>query len=66
MSDTFYNLVAGIGVNDIIDIALVAFVIYKVLGFIRESRAEQLVQGLLILVLATCRTGGQICHRKDG
>ncbi|MCI2062311.1 MAG: diadenylate cyclase CdaA [Eubacteriaceae bacterium] len=57
MSDTFYNLVAGIGVNDIIDIALVAFVIYKVLGFIRESRAEQLVQGLLILVLATWLSG---------
>jgi diadenylate cyclase len=57
MSDTLYNLVAGIGINDIIDIALVAFVIYKVLGFIRESRAEQLVQGLLLLVVATWLSG---------
>ncbi|MEE3361952.1 MAG: diadenylate cyclase CdaA [Anaerovoracaceae bacterium] len=51
------NLVAGVGINDVIDIALVAFLIYKVLGFIRESRAEQLVQGLLILLLATWVSG---------
>lgn len=29
-----------------------AFVAYKILGFIRESRAEQLVKGLLVLVAA--------------
>ncbi|MGI6204645.1 MAG: diadenylate cyclase CdaA [Anaerovoracaceae bacterium] len=57
MSDTFTNLITGVGVNDVIDVALVAFLIYKVLGFIRESRAEQLVQGLLILVLATWVSG---------
>jgi diadenylate cyclase len=47
------NIVYGIRIADVVDIALVAFVIYKILGFIHETRAEQLVKGLLILVLAT-------------
>lgn len=34
---------------DIIDILLMAFVIYKAIGFLRESRAGQLVKGLIIL-----------------
>lgn len=51
------NIASGIGIIDIIDILLVAFVIYKVLGFIRESRAEQLVQGLLLMVVATWLSG---------
>lgn len=51
------NIVSGIGLTDIIDIIIVAFIIYKVLGFIRESRAEQLVKGLLFLVLATIGSG---------
>ncbi|MCL2437229.1 MAG: diadenylate cyclase CdaA [Clostridiales bacterium] len=46
------RLTAGIGITDVIDILIVAFVIYKVLGFIRETRAEQLVKGLLVLVVA--------------
>lgn len=47
------NLVSGMGVTDVIDILIVAFVVYKILGFIRESRAEQLVKGLLLLVIGT-------------
>jgi diadenylate cyclase len=46
------RLFVGAGITDVIDILLVAFIIYKVLGFIRETRAEQLVKGLLILVVA--------------
>jgi diadenylate cyclase len=51
MSEIFDNLISGVGVTDVIDVAIVAFVIYKVLGFIRETRAMQLVRGLLVLVL---------------
>jgi len=46
------RLVSGIGVTDVIDILIVAFVVYKLLGFIRETRAEQLVKGLLVLIVA--------------
>ena len=53
MKEFMYNLVSGICINDILDILIVAFVVYKILGFIRESRAEQLVKGLLILILLT-------------
>lgn len=53
MQQFINNLVSGIGITDALDILIVAFVVYKILGFIRESRAEQLVKGLLLLVIAT-------------
>ncbi len=53
MSEIFNNIISGVGITDVIDVAIVAFVIYKVLGFIRETRALQLVKGLLVLVLVT-------------
>ncbi|MEE1038312.1 MAG: diadenylate cyclase CdaA [Eubacterium sp.] len=51
MQEFFDNIISGIGLNDILDIAVVAFVIYKVMGFIKKSRAEQLIKGLLVVVL---------------
>lgn len=53
MGTFFNNIVASIGLTDILDIAIVAFIVYKVLGFIRETRAEQLAKGLLVLVVGT-------------
>lgn len=53
MQEFFNNVISGIGIMDIIDILIVAFLIHRVLGFIRETRAEQLIKGLLVLVLAT-------------
>ena len=46
------RLVSTISITDAIDILIVAFIVYKVLGFIRETRAEQLIKGLLVLVVA--------------
>ena len=31
------NLLAGIAITDILDILIVAYIFYKVLGFIRDS-----------------------------
>ncbi|HHX13409.1 MAG TPA: TIGR00159 family protein [Clostridiales bacterium] len=53
MTDFFASLASGFGISDVFDVAIVAFVIYKILCFIRETRAEQLVKGLLFLVAAT-------------
>lgn len=53
MENFFNNIVSGIGLNDVLDIAIVAFLVYKVLGFIRETRAEQLAKGLVVLVICT-------------
>ena len=51
MQQFFENLLAGFGVTDAIDILLVTFIVYEVLGFIWESRAEQLVKGLVVLLV---------------
>ncbi len=52
MSNTFQTLISSIGLTDILDILIVAFLVYKVLGFIKETRAEQLVKGLILLAVA--------------
>ena len=51
MNQFFFFFFSNIGVNDLLDILIVAFLFYKLLGFIRETRAEQLAKGLLVLVL---------------
>lgn len=53
MEHFFKNIVSGIGFTDILDILIVTFIIYKLLHFIRETRAEQLAKGLLFLMVAT-------------
>ncbi|MDR0854438.1 MAG: diadenylate cyclase CdaA [Clostridiales Family XIII bacterium] len=57
MSDFFLDFASKINITDFIDVAIIAFVIYNVLKFIRETRAEQLVKGLLVLVIATFASG---------
>ena len=42
MERFFENVFSGIGITDIVDILIVAFVIYKLLGLIKQTRAEQL------------------------
>ena len=52
MKEFFEGIISGIGFNDVLDILITAFIIYKLLGFIRETRAQQLVKGLAIVVAA--------------
>lgn len=51
MKDFFNNIVSSIGLNDIVDILIVSFICYKMIGFIRDTRAQQLVKGMLVLVV---------------
>jgi len=55
MLDTLSSLFSGLTFrwSDLIDILLVGYIIYTVIVFIRETRAVQLVKGLLLLVVAT-------------
>lgn len=53
METFFQNIVSSIGITDVLDILIVALIIYKLLGFIKETRAEQLAKGILVLVLST-------------
>ena len=48
-SQIFYAIY-HIQVSDIIDIAVIAFLVYKAVGFLRETRAGQLVKGILVLL----------------
>ena len=51
MSQYINAVTAGIQFTDIIDIAIISFIVYRLLGFIRSSRAEQLAKGILILIV---------------
>ena len=46
------NLIKTFRVSDVLDIVVVSFIIYNVIKLVRETRAEQLVKGILILVIA--------------
>lgn len=50
--NAFISIMKTFGVADVLDIAIIAFLIYSVIKLVRETRAEQLVKGLLILVVA--------------
>ena len=52
MIDNITGLLMSIGITDIIDIVIVAYLVYKVLGFIRETRAQQLVRGIVLVLVA--------------
>lgn len=51
MVEDITNLLASIGLTDILDILIVAFFFYKGLEFIRETRAQQLVRGVFLVVV---------------
>ena len=57
MKELFFNFTSQVSIADLIDIAIIAFVIYKILQFITRTRAEQLVKGLLVLVAVTFLSG---------
>lgn len=46
-----------LGFRDIIDIAIVSYILYRLILLIRGTRAEQLVKGLIILLIALVVSG---------
>lgn len=53
MPDILNNIFSQIRWLDFVDIAVVAFAVYKILMFIQETRAEQLLKGIVVLLVAT-------------
>lgn len=43
-------VISGIRIQDLIDIAVITFLIYKCIGFFRQTRAGQLIKGLFLLL----------------
>lgn len=50
MVDNLYGLLMSIKITDVLDITIVAFLLYKMFGFIKETRAQQLFRGVLLIV----------------
>ena len=46
----FIFTISNVRVFDIIDILVIAFIIYKAIAFLRETRAGQLVKGIVLLL----------------
>lgn len=53
----FFSLMSTIGPKDIIDLAVLAYIIYLLLKLIRETRAGQLLKGIFLLVIAYILSG---------
>ncbi|MBQ9272987.1 MAG: diadenylate cyclase CdaA [Mogibacterium sp.] len=49
MLDNLMGLLLSIKITDILDIVIVAFLLYKLLEFIKETRAQQLFRGILLI-----------------
>ena len=49
MVEFFQNVFVGFRLIDVLDIVIVSYLVYKILGFIQETRAQQLVRGLVVL-----------------
>ncbi|SET12311.1 diadenylate cyclase [Natronincola peptidivorans] len=47
------EIMRNVRMTDLVDMVIVAFVFYKLYMLIRETRAEQLIKGIVVLLLAT-------------
>lgn len=48
-----FSNVFRVSINDVIDIAIVAYIFYKIFMFIKDTRAEQVFKGIILLLLVT-------------
>lgn len=53
----FLHIISKVSVNDVIDVLIIAYILYKMLMFIRDTRAEQLFKGVIILLVLTQVSG---------
>ena len=49
--DAVWGVLTSMRLNDIVDIVILSFIIYHAIKLIRETRALQLVQGIILLVV---------------
>ena len=50
MINDLTGLLLSIKITDVIDIVIVAYILYRLLGMIKETRAQQLFRGVLLIV----------------
>ena len=49
--NSVWGVFKSIGLNDIVDIAILSFLIYNSIKLVRETRAQQLIKGILVLIV---------------
>ena len=49
----FFDIISTITINDIIDILIVAYIFYRIFMFIKDTRAGQVLKGIILLLVAT-------------
>ena len=52
MGQTVNGIISGLDFSDVIDILIISYIVYKLMGFLKNSRAEQLTKGLAVIVIA--------------
>ena len=52
MLSSIQSIMSNFRPEDALDIAIVSDIVYKMIGFIRETRAMQLIRGLVIIIVA--------------
>ncbi len=57
MLEQVINIITRFTWRDILDIVIVSYVFYKVILLIRGTRAEQLIKGLAVILIATLLSG---------
>lgn len=50
---SFFEKIFSLTINDVVDILIVAYLFYKIFMFIKDTRAEQVFKGILLLLVAT-------------
>ena len=50
MLENLTGLMMSIKITDVLDIVIVAYLLYTVFGFIQETRAQQLFRGILLIL----------------
>ena len=52
-AESVFSIVSTIKIFDLIDIVIVAFILYRILDFIKDTRVEQLMKGVVFFLIAT-------------
>jgi diadenylate cyclase len=50
--NALYSVIKGFGIFDLLDIIIISYIVYKAFKIVRETRAEQLLKGILLLCVA--------------
>ena len=50
MLDSLAGIFMSIKITDVLDIAIVAFLLYELLNYLRDTRAQQIFRGVLLVI----------------